>query len=140
MFCNRAVKSLSIFPVCINLLQLFYITSSSESHPYKWCIVISGVSFLKVLFSCIIHSEFLILTHCIPKMMVSENNYEGGPKKTRFFHEWLIYLKNYKKFISCLQSTLRWMICTYPISVSTVWNISGTPQLVCCSVLLLKLR
>lgn len=75
MFCNCAVKPLPVFPVCIDLSQLFYITSSLESHPYKLCVVISGVSFLKVLFSCIIHSEFLILTHYIPKMMVSEKNY-----------------------------------------------------------------
>ena len=64
----------------------------------------------------------------------------GDPKKTRFFHERLIYLKNYKKFISRLQSTLHWMICTYPICVSTVQNISGTPQIGCCSALLSKLR
>lgn len=72
MFCNRAVKPLSSFPVCINLSQLPYITSSPESHPYKQCIIISGVSFPKVLFFCVIHSEFLILTRFIPKMMVSE--------------------------------------------------------------------
>lgn len=75
MFCNRAVKPPSIFPVCINLSQLSYITSSPESHPYKRFIIISGVSFLRMLFSCVIHSEFLLLTHCIPKMMLSEKNY-----------------------------------------------------------------
>jgi len=39
----------------------------------------------------------------------------GTQKKTRFFHERLIYSKNYKKFISHLQSTLHlnsasWML------------------------------
>jgi len=75
MFYNRAGKTLSIFPACINLSQLLYITSSPESRPYKWCVIISGVSFLKVLFYWVIHSEFLILTCCIPKMMVSEKYY-----------------------------------------------------------------
>jgi len=64
----------------------------------------------------------------------------GNPKQTRFFHGRLIYLKKYKKIISRLQSTLHWMICTYPISVSTVRNISGTLQLGCCSALLSKVR
>jgi len=75
MFYNRAGKPLSIFPACINVSQLLYITSSPERHPYKWCVIISGVSFLKVLFYCIIRSEFLILTCSIPKMMVSEKYY-----------------------------------------------------------------
>jgi len=82
--------------------------------------------------------------HC--SLQISERepdhcaNYVGGPKKTRFFHERLIYLKNYKKFISRLQSTLHWMICTYPFSVSTVRNISATPQLGWRPALLSKLR
>ena len=78
MFCNRAVKPLSIFPVCVILSQLLYITSSSESHPYKWCIIISVVSFLNMLFYCISHSEFLDLTRSIPRMMVSEKNYKAA--------------------------------------------------------------
>lgn len=72
MFYNHAVKPLSSFPLCIKLSQLPYITFSPESHPYKQCIITSGVSFLKVLFYCIIHSQFLILACFIPKMMVSE--------------------------------------------------------------------
>ena len=66
--------------------------------------------------------------------------YVGGPKKIRLFNKRLIYLKNYKNYIIHFQNTHHWMICTYPISVSTVQNISGAPQLGCCSVLLWKLR
>jgi len=67
MFCNCAVKPLPIFPVCINLSHLFYITSSLESYPYKQCIIISGVSFLKVF----LHHSFGILD---PHSLYSPND------------------------------------------------------------------
>jgi len=86
----------------------------------------------------LLSETFLILRR--NKWDMFKNIHGGTQTKTRFFHERLIYLKNYKKFISCFQSTLHWMICTYPISVSTVRNIPGTPQGGCSSALLLKLR
>jgi hypothetical protein len=72
-FCNLcAVKPLSIIPVCIIFPQLLYIFSGPEGHPYKQCIIMSDASFLKVSFYCVSCSEFLVLTHNIPRMMVSE--------------------------------------------------------------------
>jgi hypothetical protein len=39
---------------------------------YKQCIIISHASFLEVSFSCISHSEFLVPTHYIHGMIVTE--------------------------------------------------------------------
>jgi hypothetical protein len=45
--------------------------------PYKQCIIISDALFLKVLFSHDNHSEFLVPTHNIQGMIVSEKNSES---------------------------------------------------------------
>jgi hypothetical protein len=42
--------------------------------PREQCIIILDVSFLKVLFSHISHSEFLVLTHSIFEMVISEKD------------------------------------------------------------------
>ena len=114
--------------------------SGASSIPLCYVLFSSHPSLPIILPSSLTSSCHLFLGPPL-NLVVPKFIYVGEPKKkTRFFHERFIYLKNYKKFISPLQSTLHWMICTYPISVSTVRNISGTPQGGCCSALLSKLR
>lgn len=54
-----------------------------KNHQYEQCITVSGASFLKVLFYHINHSEFLFLTHNIPRMIVSEEK-KGGKQHDIF--------------------------------------------------------
>ena len=69
---NSTVKPLSVIPICIISLQLSFISSGPHNFPHKQCIIISDISFYKVLFSHISLSEFPVLTHNIPKMIIFE--------------------------------------------------------------------
>ena len=50
----------------------------SKSGPYAHCYVILDASFLKVLFSQVDYSEFLVLTHSILKISFQENNRDSN--------------------------------------------------------------
>jgi len=54
--------------------------------------------------ACMLCLVYLKYTTRLQSRSVSFSNIRGGTqKKTRFFHEQLIYLKKYKKFVSRLQ-------------------------------------
>jgi hypothetical protein len=68
----NTVKPLSIGSICIAFPQVSFIFLVPINSPYKQCIIISDASFLDVSFYCISCSEFLVLTHNIPGMIVSK--------------------------------------------------------------------
>lgn len=68
------VKPLSIFLVCIVFVQLSFISYFLKSGPYEHYYIILDAAFLKVLFSQVDYSEFLVLTHSILKISFQENN------------------------------------------------------------------
>jgi hypothetical protein len=86
-------------------LRLFFVTVHC---PYKQCIIISDASFYKMLFSHISHSEFLVLTHNILGMIVSEKNSES---KVMF----LIYSSSDLPILSFLRKSCEIMQC--------FWNV-----------------
>jgi hypothetical protein len=49
-------------------------------HPYNQRIIILDAVFLKVSLSHIIHSEFLVLTHSVPGMLISEGKKNSKSK------------------------------------------------------------
>jgi hypothetical protein len=71
LYASIAAKSLTIFPVCIIFLCHSFLLVP-KIHPHEQCINVSGTSFLKVLYDSISLSDFLVLTHNIPRKIISE--------------------------------------------------------------------
>jgi hypothetical protein len=70
----------NVCPAFMNVLfsrKYHSVSSVLAQGPYEECIIISNASYLEVLFSLISHSEFLVLTHSIHGMMISEKNSES---------------------------------------------------------------
>jgi hypothetical protein len=74
------VKPLSIVSLYTVFLQVLFIVSGLVHDPYKQSIIISDLSFLKISFSLISDSEFLVLTHNFPRMIVLRKKYQGKVK------------------------------------------------------------
>jgi hypothetical protein len=71
------VKPLSVIPKCIVFLQVSSFPLVLAQCPYKECIIISDALFLEVSFSSINYSEFLVPTHNIRGIIVSEKSSES---------------------------------------------------------------
>ena len=71
------------FPTCIIFLRHSFLPVL-KIHPHEQCINVSGASFLKVLYDSINHSDCLVLTHNIPRKIISE---EKTVKATMTFLE-----------------------------------------------------
>jgi hypothetical protein len=72
------VKSISIVLVCIVFVQLLFISYCLRNGPYEHCYVILDSTFLKVLFSQVDYSEFLVQTHSILKISFQESNRDSN--------------------------------------------------------------
>jgi hypothetical protein len=71
LYASIVVKPLSIFPICIIFLRHSCLLVL-QIHSHEQCINVSGASCLKVLYDSINLSEFLVQTHNIPRMIISE--------------------------------------------------------------------